>query len=538
VSVPSTNVARPDDPPQVGASNVVPFRRRRPRVEITNEVEAFEALSDLLGDESLPMVYQRSGGLCRIEVEMIGDTARPAVRILKTEHLRAYLAQYVETYTVKAAKKGGKSEADGPVFVEVAALVSPSTCSTILGRDNWPRVPVLRGIITAPVLRPDRTILQAPGFDPSTGLYFHRRLEITVIPERPEADAVAWARKLVGAVLGDFPFVSRSDKAQYVASLFSVILRPYVPGPTPLFAITASSPGTGKSLLKDIHGYVFGAGELAWPGEESELRKAVTSKLIEGGEPVIGIDNLPSGGVIRSPILAALLTLAQWGDRILGASATVTVPNDRTWIVTGNNLRTGGDIARRTVWVRLDADCPDPDRRGGFVLGDLRVWLEGHAGELLTALLVLVADWVAAGAPTTDVRMADYSRWASAMGGLLDHAGFPGWLEDRDTTALAMDEELAEWTGFLAEWEQAYPDGGHRRAREIVAEGRLNDVIPRTSKGEIPAARQLGQWFGARRGRYYGALRLVSVTDPHTKDQLWKVERYAGTLRAVADATS
>jgi hypothetical protein len=495
----------------------------RPRVDITNEVDAFERLSALLGGDSIPLLYQRSGGLCRIETETIGADTRPVVRVLTAENLRAYFGQHVYTYKPRQAKDGRD--------VDTAAMVMRGTCATILGRADWPNVPALRGIVTAPILRPDGTMLQAPGFDAATGLYHYNHLGVSDIPERPTADAVTWARTVVRQVFGDFPFVARSDRAQYLASLFSVILRPYVPGPTPLFIITASSPGTGKSLLKDVHKYLFNAGALAWSGDESELRKAVTAKLLEGGEPVIGIDNLPSGGVIRSPILAALLTLDQWGDRVLGSSTTTTVPNDRTWVVTGNNLRTGGDLARRSIWCRLDTDVPDPDRRAvsEFALGDLRPWLTRNAGDLLTALLVLVADWAAAGAPRADVRMADYSAWASVMGGLLDHIGYPGWLEDRDATTVAMDEEVAEWTGLLAEWERVYPDGQSRAAREILAQGLLNDVIPRTARGELPAARQLGQWFTARRGRYFGALRLVSTMDAHTKSQLWKVERYAGS---------
>jgi hypothetical protein len=33
-----------------------------------------------------------------------------------------------------------------------------------------------------------------------------------------------------------------------------------------------------------------------------------------------------------------------------------TFPNDRLWLATGNNLRTGGDMASRAVWVRLNPD--------------------------------------------------------------------------------------------------------------------------------------------------------------------------------------
>ncbi|GAA3301386.1 hypothetical protein GCM10020295_44530 [Streptomyces cinereospinus] len=83
----------------------------------------------------------------------------------------------------------------------------------------------------------------------------------------------------------------------------------------------------------------------------------------------------------------------------MGSTGKVTMRNDRLWLVTGNALRTSGDNGRRVLWVKLDPDCPDPDQRDGFRIGDLRPWLRVNASTLVAALVTLVRAWLAAGAP-------------------------------------------------------------------------------------------------------------------------------------------
>ena len=142
----------------------------------------------------------------------------------------------------------------------------------------------------------------------------------------------------------------------------------------------------------------------AW-GRASELEKLITSTFtVESGAVIF--DNLAEGEVIASPVLANLLTNPMWSSRILGKSGVGVWPNDRLWMATGNNLRVGGDIASRAVCVRLKPAAPHPEGRTGFQIPDLQGWIKdpGHRAELLWRLLVLVADWVAAGHPATPVR--------------------------------------------------------------------------------------------------------------------------------------
>ncbi|MEU8688844.1 bifunctional DNA primase/polymerase [Streptomyces sp. NPDC048665] len=489
---------------------------QRPTLDITNEAEAIEGVLAIMAAEQLPGLYKRSSGPCWVYED---DQGNPLVKQLGTDNLRAYLAEYVMTYSVvpDPLTQGMK---------EVRELVMPKTCGTILGRRDWPLLP-LRGIVTAPVVRADGTIVQAVGYDRATGLYMHPRVPLRRLQAEVTEESVERAKKVIlGQMLADFPFVAPSDRAQYLGALLSPIIRHYVPGPTPLLVITSTSQGSGKTLLMDAFGYIYGLAVTQWPENDAELRKAVTAKLWDCGDPVIAMDNLPNGHVIKSPILSSLATSATWSDRLLGSTSSVTIPNDRLWVLTGNNLSTGGDNARRTLWVRLDPNCPNPDQRDEFTVGDLREWLEQNASTVVAALVTMVRGWLAAGAQTVNTRMGDYSRWASTVAGILDYLGVPGWLENRDTATSTMDEEAQEWAAFLTAW-HSNPDLSTRTVTtaELLA---LKEVVPRLHNGDLPSPKQLGHWLKARQGRYFEELKISLVYDSHKKQNTWCVQKYEG----------
>jgi hypothetical protein len=484
----------------------------RPELDITNEADAIDGILALMADGQLPDLYRRSGGPCWVYRD---DNDQPVIQQLGTDNLRAYLNEHVTTYAVKR----GQDE-----VVEERELFMPKTCSTILGRKDWP-LPTLRGIVTSPVIRPDGSLLDALGYDRSTGLYLEPRVKLRRLAPQVTADSLARARDIVlDQVLADFPFVAASDRAHFLGALLTPVLRPYFHGPTPMVVITATAAGSGKSLLKDILGACYGTADTAWPENDTELRKSITTQLYSTGQPVVVLDNLPNGYIIKSPVLSALLTGEVWGDRILGASNKVSMPNDRLWIVTGNALRTGGDNGRRAMWVRLDPNCPDPDQRDGFKIGDLRPWLRANASTLVAALVTLVRAWLAAGAPLKRVRKGDYSEWASLMAGVLEYLDVEGWMADRDE-ARDQDDELMEWAAFLEMWREQFGADTVQTGAIIT---RLPDHVPRHPKtGEMPTPNVLGGWLKSRAGRYFGTHKLVRVYDSHRRQNVWRVDVHA-----------
>lgn len=482
----------------------------RPELDITNEADAIDGLLDIMSGGQLPDLYKRSGGPCWVYTD---DEGNPLIRQLASENLRAYLADHVTTFQVVTdpLTMGTK---------EVRELLMPKTCATVLGRRDWPLLP-LRGVVTSPVVRPDGTLVQAPGYDRRTGLYLQPRVKLRRLRPEVTDDALQKAKEIIlGLMLADFPWVDPSDRAHFVGALLTPILRPYFYGPTPMFLFTATAMGSGKSLLKDIFLYLYGVSSTPWPENETELRKSITTQLYTTGQPIVVLDNIPNGTVIKSAILSSLLTAEFWGDRVLGSNASVTMANDRLWIGTGNNISTGGDNGRRVMWVRLDPDCPNPDQRDGYKVGDLRPWLRANASTVVAALVTVVRSWLAAGATPLRVRKGDYSEWASMLAGVLAHIGVDGWMVGRDTSE--MDDETLEWSAFLTVWRKKL--GGEAVTTGAVL-STVSEHTPRMRKtDELPSANILGHWLKAREGRYFGDHKVVKVYDSHRCQNTWRVD--------------
>ena len=404
----------------------------------------------------------------------------------------------------------------------------------MLSRSTWPGLPVLHKVITTPVLRPDGTLLQTPGYDEATGYYLAGRILTDPIPEDPTPEQVAAAREfLLGTFLRDFPWRTPSDRANYLAVLATPILHPFTRAINPFGVVDATMPGSGKTILTSCVGLLVGQRVLTWTDSDEELRKSITTVLADQAG-VIVFDNLIEGSVIDSAVLARLVTERTWTDRRLGTNSASSFANDRLWLATGNNLRTGGDMASRAVWVRLDPDCPHPEERTGFSIPNLDTWILDPANQaiVLRHLLILILDWTRAGAPISKSvpQMRQFSRWARYLGGLLEHHEVPAFLanhaESRD-----LDEDHAEWRAFLLQWDRIYGPrhvGAAELRRsaepEIGMADRWDGTFPTTNSGKSFAVKALGRRLTGQAGRWRGDIVLRSETDPVTNCRAYWIE--------------
>ena len=485
-----------------------------------------------LNDGKVPGTYVTAGRVVICEQvsgspDMItAEGSRPLpveVSQAKPAALQALLADHTFTFR-RVPVKGQQGVWEPSEFTPTA-----ETLAAVLAPKSWPGLPPLNGIIGSPVLRPDGTLLSQPGYDEVSGLYLASRVQLPQIPERPSADDVAWARDLLfRQVLGDFCWAGGADKANYIAMLVTQVIRRWLGGaPVPLLMVTATDAGAGKTLLITICGVLFGLGKYIWTDDEEELRKQLTSVLADQSG-VICFDNVPRGTVVRSAVLSKLLTDRTWGDRLLGGNVLAKFANDRLWAVTGNNLRIGGDNRTRTVLVALEPG-PRPETRGNFTLDDLESWIEepGNQRELLLAVLVLVADWAAAGCPQADVvPMRQFTRWARAVAGFCAWHGVTGFgsnageLED-------MDDDDADWTSFLARWARIC--GGpvtSSQLCDIQHDQRWGGTFPTGKGGALMTPKGIGRRLAGERGKWHGRYALRSGAG-HESMTWWWVEEWS-----------
>jgi hypothetical protein len=344
-----------------------------------------------------------------------------------------------------------------------------------------------------------------------------------------------------------FPFVTASDRANYLGALLTPCIRPMLPPPYPLFGIGAPMQGSGKSylalLLRTIHGGVLRA---EWPREEAEVKKSILALLRDTTGPVIQHDNVT--GTLRSPSLSALLAADTFSDRLLGVNENPVHRNDRLWVITGNSLSYGGDIPRRTIEVTIDPNMPRPWDRTDFAIKDLPGWVKARRGELLRALLVLARSWVVAGKPVEPWTQSDsFGRYLQAIRGVLTSAGIVGTFADPVTKSEPEGSDDQEWAEFLVALRRHFETRSFT-VGEIVSALLASEYARRLDPDCLPQelaekwakaaygptsgfAKSLGKWLLNRRGRWAGSLnvRRLDFFD-RSGVALWRIEGNPGGL--------
>ena len=514
----------------------------KPEIETGTGPQTIRALQDAIDAGQIPDTYVSSGRVVHVEKisGTVGgttgdeDSPLPVTASEVTPPVLAHLlAAHTYTYRTRASSADGGAQEVTPPTAVLAAALAPK---------EWRRLRPLFGIVGAPVLRPDGSLLQQPGYDKMTGLYLASKVPLDEVPEAPTAAQVQAARRfLLDEFLGDFPWAGPADKANYLGLLATPILRSYLRTLIPFGVVSSTMPGSGKTILTCGLGMLYGQRILTWPGsDEAELRKAITSVLADPVGAII-FDNLAEGTVIDSAVLARLITDRTWADRLLGGNKTASFANDRVWTATGNNLRLGGDMRTRSVLVSLSPDTPRPEERTGFAIPNLDQWILVPANQrtVLWHLLVLVADWTRQGAPRrAGLTMRQFSSWAEAVGGFLAHHGIDGFLANVETVR-DIDDDESDWVAFFAQWRKVYGDrwltsNELRQSANITADAagvpydRWDGLFRTDNRGHPISAKSLGKVLTGQIQRYRGSYQLEARTDPHAKVKQWRVNEWTG----------
>lgn len=542
-AAPATSAAA-DVAPAATEPARTPPRIWSPEVDVTNPAVAADWLREEAGRGKLAGLFRRldaivhtpregeDGYVPLTDVETNNDG--PAqVRPVNDSSLASRI-----TYTYGCFRWTKKGEEDIPVQ---ALFPRPAARTAIDVPDMLPNLRTLRGVVHTPIVRPDGSLLEAPGYDPATGLLHlpEPGLVVPRVPDQPTDSDVRDAVKLLLEMIDGFPFVSEHYRANYLGALLTPLLRSLTPPPYKLHAIEAHQPGSGKTLLanlaRHIHGGVFRA-EL--PEDDAELRKQITAILSITTGPVVVLDNV--SGALKSSTLAGLLTTDLWDDRPLGSTSWTRSTNDRIWTVTGNNISIGGDLPRRTIRTVIDPGQPNPELRTGFSIENLEMWVKERRGELLCALLTLVRAWVAAGKPLPVERASDsYARWVRTVDGILTNAGIDGQF-DHVSTQVEVGTDDDEWAVFLEAVHKAYRDRswtakellGDIDTGNLIAPGLIPaDALPdelaakaaKHPKGPVGIAKSLGRWLANREGRWAGGRAVRCVGKDRDGIKEWQI---------------
>jgi primase-polymerase (primpol)-like protein len=508
------------------------------------EEKAFEVLAK--ANKPDPKLFMHLSAPSKVAKD---EKDSPIIQPMERAGIRHELSCAANFYTLK---KKGEEE-----YILIDAHPPKDLADQLLARSpkEWP-LPILKAIVEAPVLRNDGSILDTPGYDEISKLYYVPApgMERCKIPINPTQEDAKKAMDYLRPMFVDFPFESESDRANTFALLFTPFVRHAVKEDIQMALVDATNAGTGKGLIVSIVSLVATGAHtsvMSAKQDDTEWRKSILTELREGPR-IIVIDNIR--GTLESASLEAVLTAESFTDRILGQSKSVRAKNEATWIATGNNLLIGGDLPRRCYRIRLIAEQANPDERPdeSFAIPELKEWATENRPEIVSAILTIARAWYVARKPKPkDVpNLGTFRDWAKTVGGMLEYAGMKGFQQNRAELRSRNSEEAEEWEAFLTAWHEKLGDGW-KVAKTIEKE--ITENIDSQQLSANPLFETLPQYLkkaladkpnsfnitltralGARVQTVYGSrgYRLEKSKNDHTKAKEWRV------VRIVADSFS
>lgn len=399
---------------------------------------------------------------------------------------------------------------------------------TYLARSGHWKLPRLLGAISAPTLRPDGSVLQVPGYDQDTATWYDPcGLDFPPVPAKPSQKQAMMALDTLLTAFGTIPFVATSDASVAVALMLTSLVRRSLPS-APMGAITAPTPGSGKTLIADCisilaTGVAAAAMQYAASDEESEK---IALSVLMSGDPVVLIDNVERP--LQGAWLCSILTSETHRGRILGRSEMISVPTTTLFLATGNKLVIQGDLRTRTLLCRIDPKHEKPEERKFDV--ELRDVFYERRAELVTAALTLMRAYIVGGERSSVFRpWGRFERWSTFCREPLMWLGAPDPCESYSLMA-EEDPERQEHLQMLAAVESVFKNE-KVTARQVIeqavleANASLRDVLMSFAqdRGGTLSGKKLGHWLRARDGRIVNGkmFRRAGQTRDHVA--LWEV---------------
>jgi len=309
---------------------------------------------------------------------------------INASRLRGVACERVEIRYLKDKGENGVKEERGILTREHAELI-------LANAHQCPKTRRLKALCAHPVVTRDHDIL-GPGWHDG----------ILVQDCEVGSPVEPWG------LIEDFP-LDDDARANLLALLVTLMARPALDGPAPLFIVTSATERVGKTKLLDdvVGGLVLGHALPAdtWPTDPEEVRKVLVAALLGGLETLV-LDNVPK--TLDSDHLASFITAKRKGGRVLGRSEYVEAENTITVLASGNHVTASSEIAKRSVVISLEARWEAPELRQGFRYADLPKAVEDARAGVLGWLCALCSEKRASG-----LILGGFERWAALVGGCL-----------------------------------------------------------------------------------------------------------------------
>lgn len=373
----------------------------------------------LIAANNPPIVFVRGGRLVRLHG---GDdeNAIPYIQILNKYSLRNIIEPLVFCHT-------HRGENITQCFVPLDVIQS------ILNRSDFTGVSELKSVVTHPIVESNGNIQYEPGYNAATKTYYFEPLGTLDVGDiEPTKENVVWAKDFIDGWVGDFPFVGPS-KTNFVAMYLLNYVLGLIDDVCPMHIINAPTPGTGKTLLAALSGIAANGKS---PGmltvnfkNTDETRKQLVSALQRGNIPLI-IDNVTD--IFGDMTINAMLTQKEYVARILGHNEDVSVYTPNVWVATGNNVSVQFEMARRVVWINMDAGVQYPWQRTGFNHSNITEWTIKNRPLLVRGALILINNWLYY-PPQNNAHstFGSFERWFEIINGIMTVNGYDDFMANQ-----------------------------------------------------------------------------------------------------------
>ncbi len=385
-------------------------------------------------------------------------------------------------------------------------------------RTGFFKLPLIAGVITAPTLRPDGSLLDRPGYDAETALLLVTSGQaFPPAPAEPSYEEAKCALAFLDGLLDEVPFVTTVDRSVMLAALLTAPVRRSLPV-APLFVFTSPVRGSGKSYLVDLLSLLM-TGEIAAVVAQDEKKDEETAKRFDAallaGDGLISIDNCRrelKGGWLETAASQPLLKI-----RSFGHLDNVTVANSAMLCATGNQMEIGGDMDRRCLFCWIDHGLERPEERVYSHRPDQMI--RDNRGAYVVAALTVLRGFICAGRPAKLVPYEGYGAWNDLVRGALVWLGRPDPVKSKAASSGA-DVARNRASAVFKTWSAALHSesvsvrqlvkaaADHEELRDALMEvagkdGRINEW-------------KLAWWLRKNRDRIIAGLKLVQ--DPEEYD--------------------
>ncbi len=392
----------------------------------------------------------------------------------------------------------------------------------------------LDGVITAPTIRLNGSVLDQLGYDPDTRLVLDSMGQ--PLPNIPQAPTIEQARIALETLLYPFeafPFIVPLAKGAMLSALLTATVRAVLPT-APAMGFDAPIQGSGKTLLaKCVGALAEGRVPDVWPHtrgrDDEEVRKRLFAAL-RGGAKAMVWDNVI--GTFDSASMSAMATAPIMVDRVLGKSESIRIPNRAMLMMTGNNLSLAGDLPRRVLVCRIDPKIEQPFARE-FALDPLE-WVLAKRMDVIAAACTLIRARFTHMSVKAPGKLASFEDWDNLVRQTVvwaDQALTPGAFGDpmeliREAQAADPDAEML--FALLDALDTEF-DGSEFTAKEVQTRAVMNTELGEAIRDiggdrARDSSRSLGRLLKFREGRIVHGLRLEGRADANTGSRRYHVK--------------